>query len=96
MEHAAPYAAPLACEGCQRVTFVLYVIDGGKLCDSCVEKSERIDRRLATTYSEDPIFCDSCAKRTPFDARVAVVIRECGGGILCDRCKPVVAEGASS
>jgi hypothetical protein len=72
------------------------VVGGSKLCASCAETSARIDRILVTTRSEDPVVCDSCGENVDFDARVAVVTRECGGVVLCDRCKPVSIEGAPS
>ena len=87
MEVARAYGSS-ACEGCKQHTRVLCVVDGAKLCDSCAEKSARIDRRLATTRAADPVFCDGCGDRVEFDARVAVVARECGGGILCADCNP--------
>jgi len=31
-----------------------------------------------------------------FDARLAVVVRECGGGVLCENCKAIEIEGGSS
>ncbi len=98
MGHATTRAGRLACDGCARAAFVLHAVDGAKLCDGCAEKSARIDRRLATMRSGDPVFCDGCCARAPFDARVAVVVRECGGVVLCDRCEDELAaiEGASS
>jgi hypothetical protein len=84
----------VACEGCRRTAFGLRVIDGAKLCDECAEKSERIDRQLATTRSDDPVSCDGCGDPVVFDARVAVVARECGGSILCGDCKPTAHAGA--
>jgi hypothetical protein len=93
MEQATAYGS--ACEGCARTVFELHV-DGAKLCGECVEKSARIDRRLATTRSEDPVYCDGCDERADFDARTAVVVRECGGAVLCDICKPSSIEGEPS
>jgi hypothetical protein len=84
------------CDGCSRFAFVLNAVDGAKLCDGCTEKSSRIDLRLATTSSDDPVHCDSCDDRVLFDARIAVVVRECGGGVLCDDCKPFVLERQAS
>ena len=95
MESTSTYRT-LACDGCRRLAFVLHAVDGAKLCDCCTEKSARIDRRLATTLSEDPVHCDSCDDRVLFDARVAVVVRECGGGVLCDDCKPFAVEREAS
>jgi hypothetical protein len=92
MELAATYA----CDGCARAAFELRTLDGAKLCERCAEKSARIDCRLATTRSEDPVFCDGCGDRVDFDARIAVVTRECGGVVLCDGCKPVAIEGEPS
>lgn len=94
MEQASTYAA--ACEGCARTVFELHVVDGAKFCGECVEKSARIDRRLATTRSEDPVYCDGCEERAEFDARTAVVVRECGGAVLCDRCRPASIDGEPS
>lgn len=95
MTHASTYAIA-TCDGCSRSAFVLHTVEDGKLCDGCVEKSARIDRRLATTESEDPVFCDGCGERVAFDARVAVVVRECGGSVLCDHCKSTAVERAAS
>lgn len=92
MDHASTYA----CDGCAQPKFELLAIDGAKLCEGCAERSARIDRRLATTLSKDPVYCDGCGDRVDFDARVAVVTRECGGVVLCDDCKPPVVEGAPS
>jgi hypothetical protein len=94
MEQMATYA----CDGCARAAFELRAVDGAKLCESCAEKSARIDRRLATTRSEDPVYCDGdgCNTRVDFDARVAVVTRECGGAVLCDHCKPSAIKGEPS
>jgi hypothetical protein len=97
MKHAtATKHEALACNGCGRTAFVLRVVDGAKLCDGCVEKSERIDRQLAKTNSDDPVSCDGCGDRVDFDARIAVVTRECGGVVFCDHCKPVAIEGEPS
>jgi hypothetical protein len=76
---------------------VLHAVDGGaKLCGGCAEKSAIIDRRLATTESSDAVFCDSCGSRAAFDARIAVVVRECGGVVLCDHCEPARLERSLS
>ena len=77
------------CEGCGRCSAA-----SGSLCAECTAVSARVDVKLATTRSGDPVVCDGCAKSVDFDARVAVVTRECGGSVLCDRCKPVSIEGA--
>jgi hypothetical protein len=92
----APTYRTSACAGCARFAFVLHVVDGAKLCAGCAEKSERIDHRLATTESEDPVFCDRCGDRVVFDARIAVVARECGGRVLCDDCSPPKVQRAVS
>jgi hypothetical protein len=75
------------CDGCRQRPFSLYVVDGAKLCDVCSEKSARIDRQLERVRSSDPVSCDGCGDRVDFDARIAVVARECGGRIFCDSCK---------
>lgn len=93
---ATALAGAFACDGCRRTTFVLNAVDDARLCDGCAEKSARIDRRLATTCSEDPVFCDGCDERLDFDARIAVVTRECGGGVLCTGCKTVAATERAS
>ena len=81
-----------ACEGCKLYAFVLRVVDGTKLCDGCVEKSALIDELLESVRSEDPVDCDGCGDNVEFDARVAIVVRECGGAVLCDFCKPAAME----
>jgi hypothetical protein len=97
MEHAVQmHSGAAACDGCGRVAFVLRAVDEAKLCHGCVEKSERIDQQLAAVASDDPVSCDGCDDRVDFDARVAVVVRECGGSVLCDRCKSISAEGVPS
>ncbi len=88
MEHPSTYGT-FACDGCKRHAFVLRVVDDAKLCEGCAEKSKQIDRQLMCTRSEDPVACDCCYDQVDFDARIAVVVRECGGSVLCDRCKPV-------
>ena len=80
-----------ACEGCCRKAAALHVVDGARLCAGCVEKSARIDQQLATACSDDPVACDGCGDRVEFDARVAVVARECGGAVLCDDCKMIIS-----
>lgn len=85
-----------ACEGCKSHAFVLRVVDGAKLCEGCVEKSALIDQQLEHVCSSDPVDCDSCGDNVEFDARVAVVVRECGGAVLCDFCKPVAMERQAS
>lgn len=79
-----------------RHAFVLRVVDGAKLCDGCAEKSAKIDRLLSRVRSSDPVDCDGCGDRVEFDARVAVVVRECGGAVLCDSCKPAAMERQAS
>ena len=81
-----------ACAGCHRHTFVLRVVDGAKLCDNCSDKSALIDRKLARVCSNDPVDCDDCGDAVEFDARVAVVVRQCGGAVLCDFCKPTAID----
>ena len=95
MAHAATYGTS-ACDGCKRHAFVLRVVDGAKLCDGCAEKSALIDRQLSRVRSSDPVDCDGCGDHVEFDARVAVVVRECGGAVLCDFCKPVAMERQAS
>lgn len=85
-----------ACDGCRRKAFVLRSIDGAKLCGTCSERSERIDEQLAKVRADDPVACDGCGDRVDFDAKIAVVIRECGGVVLCNPCKPVAIEGEPS
>jgi hypothetical protein len=93
MMHATKHEnETLACDGCRRKAFVLRAVDGAKLCDGCAEKSERIDRQLAKVRSDDPVSCDGCGDLVDFDARVAVVARACGGGVLCDQCKSIIVE----
>jgi len=94
VEQIATYAA--RCDGCAQAAFELRAIDGAKLCDGCAEKSARIDRRLASTRTGDPVYCDGCGDRVEFDACVAVVARECGGGVLCGCCKSTEIERGSS
>jgi hypothetical protein len=77
-----------ACDSCGRIAFVLRAVDEAKLCEGCVEKSVRIDRQLAAVRSDDRVSCNDCDDRVDFDARIAVVVRACGGVVLCDRCKP--------
>ena len=77
----------VSCDGCGRGARSLSVVDDARLCDGCVDKSAWIDRQLATVSSDDPVSCDGCDVGVDFDARVAVVVRECGGAVLCDRCK---------
>jgi hypothetical protein len=94
MEQAVTYGA--RCDGCARVAFELRAVDNAKLCDGCAEMSARIDRRLTTTLTEDPVFCDGCGDRVEFDARIAVVARACGGGVLCAHCKPTEIKRGSA
>ena len=95
MEQAPAYRTT-ACDGCNRHAFVLRVVDGAKLCDSCAQKSALIDQQLAGVQSSDPVDCDGCSGRVEFDARVALVVRECGGAVLCDLCKPIAMEREAS
>lgn len=89
MERVAQMRDEAACDGCGRIAFVLRAVDEAKLCCGCIEKSERIDRQLAAVRSDDRVSCDDCDERVDFDARIAVVVRECGGVVLCDRCKSI-------
>ena len=95
MDRSSTYGTS-ACGGCRRHAFVLRVVDGAKLCDGCAEKSAQIDRQLARVRSRDPVDCDGCGDNVEFDARVAVVVRECGGAVLCAFCKPVAMERQAS
>lgn len=95
MDHVSTYATT-ACGGCSRHAFVLRVVDGAKLCDDCMYKSAAIDRKLLRVRSCDPVDCDGCGESVDFDARVAVVVRECGGAVLCDFCKPAAMERHAS
>ena len=95
MEQASTYKTS-ACDGCKHHKFVLRVVDGAKLCDGCAEKSALIDQQLARVRSNDPVDCDGCGDHVEFDARVAVVVRECGGAVLCDFCKPAAMERHAS
>jgi hypothetical protein len=95
MEHFSTYGM-FACDGCKRHAFVLRAVDDAKLCNGCAEKSAQIDRQLVCTRSGDPVACDCCCDQVEFDARIAVVVRECGGAVLCDRCKPVEMARESS
>ena len=96
MNRLVPYSATSACDGCKRPAFVLRAADGAQLCDGCVQKSAEIDRKLEDVDSHDPVACDGCKTSVDFDARVAVVIRACGGAVLCDLCTPTTAERATS
>lgn len=87
MQQASAYGTS-ACDGCKRHAFVLRVVDDARLCDGCAEKSALIDQQLARVRSSDPVDCDSCGDNVAFDARVAVVVRECGGAVFCEWCKP--------
>lgn len=82
------------CAGCARKALVLRSVDGAQLCPTCAAASLRIDAQLAMTASGDPVACDACGVAVDFDARVAVITRECGGTVLCDRCIPVEGKGA--
>lgn len=94
MEQAAAHTS--ACDGCAQPTFELHVIADQKLCAPCSEASKRIARLLATTHAGDLVTCDGCKTPVAFDARRAVIERECGGGVLCEQCKAVEIEGGSS
>ena len=103
MNAATPYgtgsslvAGLAACDGCRRQRFVLRVVDDAKLCEGCAEKSAEIDRKLAIIRSEDPVDCDGCGDNIDFDARVAVVVLECGGKVFCDFCKSSSLGSAAS
>jgi len=95
MDPASTYGTS-ACDGCKSHAFVLRAVDGSKFCDGCVEKSALIDRKLERVRSCDPVDCDGCGDNVEFDARVAVVVRECGGAVFCDFCKPVAMERQAS
>jgi hypothetical protein len=88
MEQAQTYAGagPAVCDGCAQAAFELRAMDGGRLCGTCAEISVRVDQRLVNVSSNDPVVCDACADRVDFDARIAVITRECGGAVLCERC----------
>ena len=95
MEQASTYGTS-ACDGCRRHVFALRVVNGAKLCDGCAVKSALIDQQLARVRSSDPVDCDGCSAPVKFDARIAVVVRECGGAVLCDLCKTVAMEREAS
>jgi hypothetical protein len=95
MEPSATYGT-FACDGCKQPALVLRVVDGAKFCDGCVEKSALIDRKLVHVRSNDPVECDGCGDDVVFDARTAVIVRECGGVVLCNLCKPVAIERQAS
>lgn len=95
MDDASTYGT-IACDGCTHHALVLRVVAGAKFCDGCAEKSALIDRKLLSVYSNDPVNCDGCGDDVTFDARTAVVVRECGGAVLCDLCKPVAMERQAS
>jgi hypothetical protein len=90
MEQPSTYGT--LCDGCRCFAFELLAVDGATLCDGCAEVSARIDRLLARTRSEDRVDCDGCGDRVEFDARTAVVVRECGGVVLCNRCRSSAVE----
>ena len=95
MNDAVTYAT-MACEGCKRHAFVLRAVDGAQLCESCVQKSAEIDRKLEGVDSCDPVDCDGCGDAVAFDARVAVVVRACGGAVRCDFCQPATIASEAS
>jgi hypothetical protein len=95
MDRAATYPT-IACDGCKRPAFELLAIDGAQLCGGCVQKSAEIDRKLENVDSHDPVACDGCNAPLDFDARVAVVIRECGGAVLCALCQPTTSTSEAS
>lgn len=92
MEQSTNQAEAATCDGCEQVVFVLHAVRGTKLCDGCSALSSRIDQRLLNVAADDPVACDGCSEPVDFDARIAVVTRECGGCVLCDRCKPTAIE----
>lgn len=94
MTETTAVVAVALCEGCDREAPELLVVDDAKLCTACAETSARIDRRLAEVATDDPVACDGCAIRVDFDACLAVITRECGGVVLCDRCTIAEHEGA--
>jgi hypothetical protein len=95
MNRAATYSTR-ACDGCKRHAFALRAVDGAQLCDSCIQKSAEIDRKLESVDSRDPVDCDGCGDAVDFDARVAVVVRECGGAVLCDLCRSTTTTSEAS
>lgn len=86
MESTGTYKTS-ACGGCSRHAGILRVVDGTLLCDGCAARSAEIDRQLAGVRATDQVLCDGCLDRVNFDARMAIVVRECGGAVLCDDCK---------
>jgi hypothetical protein len=85
---ASAAVAVALCESCDREAPELLVVDNAKLCATCAETSARIDRLLPSVASDDPVMCDGCQRPVDFDARVALITRECGGVVLCDHCTP--------
>jgi hypothetical protein len=79
-----------------RYAFVLTRSDDAKFCNNCLAKSAAIDKKLRGVRSEDPVDCDGCDDIVDFDARIAVVVRECGGAVFCNFCKPTTVERAMS
>ena len=79
------------CAGCHRPSTMLHTVDDVQLCTGCTEKSARIDQLLVNVSGDDPVACDGCEDRVDFDARIAVVVRECGGAVFCDGCKAATA-----
>jgi hypothetical protein len=71
-------------------------MDGAQLCGPCAETSARIDQLLVNVSSEDLVSCDGCGDAVDYDARIALITRECGGVVVCDHCKPVAIEGEAS
>lgn len=80
------------CGGCGRESVAV----GTQLCAGCREISDRVDRKLVNVSSDDPVACDACNGAVDFDARVAVITRECGGAVLCDRCEATFAVGGAA
>lgn len=87
-------SAVALCAGCDSAASDLRLVDAAMLCGSCAETSARIDQRLVGVGADDPVACDACARSVVYDARLAVITRECGVVVLCDRCSPSLGEEA--